>query len=306
MAGTLRAAKPWVWTERMATALIQGVKGGRWYSLIDKVYSERTLRAAAERVTSRTRKAPGVDHVTPRRFAADLDGEVRRLAAELKEGTYQPKPIRRVYIPKPGSRERRPLGIPTVRDRVVQAALLDVIEPIFEAGFAEHSYGFRPGRGCKDALRRVDQLLKEGYGYVVDVDLKSYFDTIPHDQLLDRIAEKISDSRILGLVEQYLKQGVLEELREWVPGAGTPQGAIISPLLSNIYLDPLDHLLASQGFEAVRYADDLMVLCRTREEAEAALRLIQEWVASAGLQLHPTKTKITRHEEGIEFLGYAL
>lgn len=179
-----------------------------------------------------------------------------------------------------------------------------MIEPIFERDFAEHSYGFRPGRGCKDALRRVDQLLKSGYGYIVDVDLKSYFDTIPHDRLMARVAEKISDGRVLGLIEMFLKQGVLEGLSEWTPEEGTPQGAIISPLLSNIYLNPLDHLMAERGFQMVRYADDFVILCRTREEAEAALALVREWTEAAGLTLHPTKTRITTHAEGFDFLGY--
>ena len=288
----------------MVTALEQGVKGGRWYSLIDKVWSLKTLQQAADRVTRNPRKASGVDHVSPKQFRQRLEDETRKLRAHLQKGTYQPQAIRRVRIPKPGSQEQRPLGIPTVRDRVVQAAVLDVIEPIFEAEFAEHSYGFRPGRSCKDALRRVDQLIKTGYHFIVDVDLKSYFDTIPHHQLMRRVAAKVSDRRLLALIEQFLKQRVMEELREWTPESGTPQGAIISPLLSNIYLDPLDHLLASQGYEAVRYADDLVILCRSRAEAEAALATVQQWTATAELQLHPTKTKITSYQEGFEFLGY--
>lgn len=248
--------KPWVWTDRMLTALENGVKGGVWFSLIDKVYREETLNSAAHRVTGRKNKAAGVDHVTPEMFEQRMAENVRQLHEELKGGTYQPRPVRRTLIPKPGSREKRPLGIPTIRDRVVQTALRDVIEPIFERDFAEHSYGFRPGRGCKDALRRVDGLLKNGYVYVVDVDLKSYFDTIPHDRLLDRIGEKISDGRVLALIELFLKQGVMDGMREWTPEEGSPQGAVISPLLSNIYLDPLDHLMADAGFEMVRYADD--------------------------------------------------
>jgi len=297
-------AKPWIWTARMLTALEQGVKGGRWYSLIDKVYAPATLQAAAQWVTREAGKAAGVDHVSPAHFAQRLSQEVARLGAELREETYHPRAIRRVYIPKPGTRERRPLGIPTMRDRVVQAALRDVIEPIFEREFAEHSYGFRPGRSCKDALRRVDRLLKEGYRYIVDVDLKSYFDTIPHDRLLARIGRKISDGRVLRLIEKFLKQGVMEGLTQWSPQEGTPQGAIISPLLSNIYLDPLDHLMAERGFQMVRYADDFVILCRSREEAEAALAVVQEWTAAEGLQLHPEKTRITTHEEGFDFLGY--
>ncbi len=179
-----------------------------------------------------------------------------------------------------------------------------MIEPIFERDFAEHSYGFRPGRGCKDALRRVDQLLKSGYAHIVDVDLKSYFDTIPHDPLMARVAKKISDGRVLGLIAMFLKQGVLEGLSEWTPEQGAPQGAIISPLLSNIYLDPLDHLMSERGFQMVRYADDFVILCRSRDEAEAALALVREWTEAAGLTLHPTKTRITTHEEGFDFLGY--
>ncbi len=180
------------------------------------------------------------------------------------------------------------------------------IEPIFEREFAEQSYGFRPGRSCKDALRRVDQLLKAGYRWVVDADLKSYFDTIPHEQLMQQIEEKIADGRVLELIRKYLKQGVLEDMREWQPEAGTPQGAVISPLLSNIYLDPLDHLMANSGFEMVRYADDSVVLCQSEAEAQRALALVQAWTAQAGLTLHPEKTRIVDATQpgGFEFLGY--
>jgi RNA-directed DNA polymerase len=188
---------------------------------------------------------------------------------------------------------------------VVQTALLNVLEPIFERDFAEHSYGFRPGRGCKDALRRVDQLLKEGYTYIVDADLKSYFDTIPHDRLMTRVGQKVSDGRVLSLLTMFLKQGVLDGLREWTPEEGSPQGACISPLLSNIYLDQLDHLMAEHGFEMVRYADDFVILCRSPEEAAQALAMVQEWTAEAGLTLHPEKTKIVdATKESFDFLGY--
>ena len=297
-------AKPWVWTDRMLTALEKGVKGGKWFSLIDKVYSRRTIAEAALWVTRDKRKASGVDHVSPEQFEKRLPEETEKLVRQLKDGTYRPQAIRRVYIPKPGSQEKRPLGIPTIRDRAVQAALRDVIEPIFEKDFAEHSYGFRPQRGCKDALRRVDHLLKKGYTHVVDVDLKGYFDTIPHDRLMARVATKISDSRVLQLIQMFLTQGILEGLSEWTPEQGTPQGAIISPLLSNIYLDPLDHLMAEQGFEMVRYADDFVILCRSREEAEQALSIVREWTEAEGLTIHPTKTKITTHRDGFDFLGY--
>jgi RNA-directed DNA polymerase len=182
---------------------------------------------------------------------------------------------------------------------------VNVIEPIFERDFAEHSYGFRPGRGCKDGLRRVDQLLKAGYVYVVDADLKGYFDSIPHDRLLSRVKEKIADGSVLRLIEAFVKANILEETKEWTPATGAPQGAVLSPLLSNIYLDPLDHLVAQSGFEMVRYADDFVILCRTPEAAEAALALVQEWVDANGLVLHPTKTKvIDARAEGFDFLGY--
>ena len=204
--------EPKVWTERMLTALVQGVKGGKWFSLIDKVHPERTLEAAFSQVAV-NQGAAGVDHVTIAMFETRLDEELRRLSEQLRNGTYRPQAIRRHYIPKPGTQEKRPLGIPTVRDRVVQTAVRMVIEPIFEHEFAEHSYDFRPHRGCKDALRRVDELLKAGYTHIVDADLKSYSDTIPHDGLMSLVGQKVSDSRVLKLIEAFLKQGVLDGLR---------------------------------------------------------------------------------------------
>ena len=296
--------EPTVWTERMLTALIEGVKGGVWYSLIDKVHPERNLRAAYFRVAE-NKGAAGVDHVTVTMFERRLDENMEALSVALRTGTYRPQAIRRHYIPKPGSQERRPLGIPTVRDRVVQTALRQVLEPIFERDFATHSYGFRPGKGCKDALRRVDELLKAGYTHVVDADLKSYFDTIPHDRLLALMAKKVSDGKVLSLIDAFLHQGVLDGLEKWTPEQGTPQGAVISPLLSNIYLDPLDHLMAETGFEMVRYADDFVILCRNAEDAARALAAVQDWTASAGLTLHPTKTRIIdAGAESFDFLGY--
>jgi len=296
--------EPAVWTERMLTALEQGVKGDVWFRLIDKVWSERNLQASYGKVAANG-GAPGVDHVTVEAFADQWEANLATLTAALRGGTYRPQAIRRVYIPKPGSHEQRPLGIPTVRDRVVQGAVRHVLEPIFEKEFAAHSYGFRPGRGCKDALRRVAELLQQGYVYVVDADLKSYFDTIPHARLLGRLRERIADGRILALIETFLTAGIFDGLEEWEPEAGTPQGAVLSPLLSNIYLNPLDHLLAKQGFEMVRYADDFVILCRSRAEAEQALTQVRQWCEAEGLLLHPTKTKIVEvRTEGFDFLGY--
>ena len=308
-AGEVRARWPWteptVWTERMLTALEDGVKGGRWYSLMDKVSAPRVLRAAYERVR-RNGGAAGVDHVTVERFGADLETNLEKLSQQLRSGSYRPQGIRRQWIPKPGSREKRGLGIPTVRDRVVQTAVRWVLEPIFERHFAEHSYGFRPGRGCHDALRRVDGLLEQGFVWVVDADLRRFFDTIPHAELLARVRREVSDGKVLALLEAFLRQPVMDGIAEWSPEEGTPQGAVISPLLSNIYLDALDHRMADDGFSMVRYADDFVVLCRSREEAEEALSAIEDWVSRAGLALHPEKTRIVDASQpgGFDFLGY--
>jgi RNA-directed DNA polymerase len=196
--------------------------------------------------------------------------------------------------------------VPTVRDRVVQTALVHVIEPIFDHTFHARSYGFRRGRSCHQALACVEELLTAGYVYVVDADLKSYFDTIPKDRLMEMVASQVSDRRILKLIEMYLGQEIMEELRNWTPEAGVPQGAVLSPLLSNIYLNPLDHQMADSGFEMVRYADDFVVLCRTAEEAAQALEMIQQWVSQAGLTLHPDKTHIVDSRvESFQFLGYS-
>lgn len=288
----------------MLTALVKGVEGGKWFRLFDKVFAERNLLAAFQQV-ARNDGAPGVDHVTVAEFARRLPDTIWELSDRLKGGQFRPQAIRRVHIPKPGSTETRPLGIPTVRDRVVQAAIVNVIEPIFEQDFAEHSYGFRPGRGCKDALRRVDKLLKAGYVHVVDADLKGYFDSIPQDRLMERLREKIADGPVLRLIELFLQASILDEAKQWTPEAGAPQGAVLSPLLSNVYLDPLDHLAANSGFQMVRYADDFVILCRTAKEAKAALALVETWVAEHGLTLHPTKTKIVNaRDEGFDFLGY--
>jgi RNA-directed DNA polymerase len=295
--------EPMVWTERMLTALEQGVKGGVWFSLMDKVYSPANMEAAWVSVR-RNEGAAGVDHMTVQQFQERLYQNRDRLCAELRDGTYVPQDIRRHWIPKPGSTEQRPLGIPTVRDRLVQTGLRNVLEPIFERDFAKHSYGFRPQRGCKDALRRVDELLKAGYVHVVDADLKSYFDTIPQDRLMDLIRRKVADGRVLALLKAFLEQGVLDGMSRWTPEEGTPQGAVISPLLANIYLDPLDHRMEEQGYAMIRYADDFVILCRSREEAERALQEVQHWVAQAGLTLHPTKTRLVHADEGFDFLGY--
>jgi RNA-directed DNA polymerase len=291
----------------MLTTLIENqVKGGKWHALIDKVYAEENLITAARNVTEK-KKAAGVDGQSCEAFAEHLLVETRQLSEQIKAQTYRPSAVRRVHIPKPGKpNETRPLGIPTVRDRVVQRAVVNVIEPILDHQFHERSFGFRHGRGAHDALRIVEQKLQEGYVYVVDADLKGYFDTIPKDRLMTLVKEHISDSRMLQLLQLFLDQNIMEELREWTPVSGVPQGAVLSPVLSNLYLNPLDHSMSSAGYEMVRYADDFVVLCRSQNEAEAALEMITQWVESAGLTLHPTKTKIVdSRTESFAFLGYS-
>jgi len=294
-----------VWTDRMFNALAVGVRGGKWHALIDKVYGELNLFVSARKVIGK-KGAAGVDRQSTEDFNESEVAEIRRLHEELKSGTYRPQAVRRVQIPKPGSNQTRPLGIPTVRDRVVQTAVVNVIEPIFDNEFHDRSFGFRRGRGCHDALRIVEGLLESGHVFVVDADLKSYFDTIPKDRLLALVSEKISDRRVLDLVKLFLNQSVMEELREWTPESGVPQGAVLSPLLSNLYLNELDHLMASLGYEMVRYADDFVILCRSQEQAESALEEVKRWVEKAGLTLHPEKTHIVNsREKSFSFLGYS-
>lgn len=292
-----------VWTDRMLAALEHGVKGDVWFSLMDKVHARSNLWSAWARCAA-NQGAAGVDGITIERYQKDVEANLTRLAERLRTNQYRPRAIRRTYIPKADG-TRRPLGIPTVEDRIVQGAIRHLIEPIFEKEFAPHSYGFRPGRGCKDALRRVDELLRSGYRYVVDADLKSYFESIPHDALMKRIAERVADGRVLDLIQQYLQARIMEGLKEHHPAGGAPQGAVLSPLLSNIYLNPLDHQMAGGGWEMVRYADDFVILCTTREQAEAALKTVEDWTAQAGLSLHPGKTRIAdTRSEPFEFLGY--
>jgi RNA-directed DNA polymerase len=298
--------EPSVWTDRMLAALENGVKGRMWFSLIDKVYRNENLHSAFKKV-KKNGGAGGVDHVTVERFEKNLEGELTKLSEDLRTGTYEPQAARRAYIEKPGSRERRPLGIPTVRDRICEGAFRQVLEPIFEREFAENSYGFRPGRSAKDALRQVDDGLKAGKVFVVDADIRRYFDTIPHELLLKRIAERIADGRVMGILQQMLERGVLEN-REWKDTeAGTPQGGVISPLLANVYLNPLDHLMQKVGCTMIRFADDLVILCATQTEAETAMGRLKAWVESQGISLHPEKTRIVNMNEtgaGFDFLGY--
>jgi RNA-directed DNA polymerase len=294
-----------IWTERMVSALGNGVKGGKWYSLMDKVVRPTTLEAAWRKV-ARNHGAAGVDGQSIERFAAQAERYLQELQHSLEDGSYRPHPVKRVEIPKADGRTR-PLGIPTVKDRIVQTALKMVIEPIFETQFRPGSYGFRPGRSCKDALREVDRLLKEGFTWVVDADLQGYFDSIPHDRLMTLVAASISDGPVLLLLEGFLQQDIMKDMARWRPTAGTPQGAVISPLLANLYLHPLDLLMEESGRRMARYADDFVILCRTEAEALTALRQVEAWAAANGLTLHPEKTRVgdsRQPGQGFDFLGY--
>ncbi len=304
-ATSLGWAEASIWTERMVSALGNGVKGGKWFSLIDKVVRPATLDIAWQRV-ARNKGAAGVDGQSIERFSRRSDMYLAELQASLANGSYQPSPVKRVEIPKADGKTR-PLGIPTVKDRIVQTALKMVIEPIFEVQFRPGSCGFRPGRGCKDALREVDRLLKEGYTHVVDADLKSYFDTIPHDRLMALVEGSISDGRVLALIDSFLQQEIISDVARWQPTTGPPQGAVLSPLLANLYLHPLDVLMEQSGYRMVRYADDFVILCATEAEAAEALCQVRTWVNANGLTLHPDKTRIgdsRQKGQGFDFLGY--
>jgi RNA-directed DNA polymerase len=322
-----------VWTEHMLTRLASSESADRvWFRLWDKTSAPANLHRAFQKVW-RNGGSAGADEQTVAHFGRRAEEELQWLHEQLRDGTYRPQPVRRAWIDKPGSKEKRPLGLapalprlrgfaPALRaslsplpaarvrrcaGRIVQGALRHVLEPIFETDFAEHSYGFRPGRGAKDALRRVDTLLKAGHDWVVDADLKSYFDTIPHDRLLALLTERVADGRVLALVESFLRAGVLAAAQGWQPTErGTPQGGVISPLLANLYLNPLDQQLAAGGWAMVRYADDFVILCCSEAEAQNALAAVRRWVNEAGLTLHPEKTRVVDASApgGFDFLGY--
>ena len=309
---TLSLGSSAVWTERMLDTLERGIKGGQWYSLIDKVWDEKHLLLAAWSVI-RKDGAAGVDGQGCALLEAHLSQTVGELSRLLKAERYAPRPVKRVWIDKLGSSEKRPLGIPTVREQAgpaptaLRAQRMGSRPRLVERDFAEHSYGFRPGRNAQQAIARVETLLAQGQVWVVDADLKGYFDSIPQDKLLEAVRKKIADGRILRLLEKYLSQGVLESGKDWQPtGQGTPQGAVISPLLANIYLDPLDQQMAGRGRAMIRYADDFIILCRSQAEAQEALAEVAAWVNEAGLMLHPQKTRIVDASQpgGFDFLGW--
>lgn len=302
-------AEPSIWSECMLAALGNGVKGGKWFSLGDKAFSLRALDASFAKVKA-NKGACGVDGWTVERFSSKREEVLPKLHLDLMTGSYRPSPVKRIWIPKPGTKERRPLGIPTVRDRTVQTAMKLTLEPIFEKEFRDCSFGFRPGRSCHQALNKVREVLENGKQYVVEADFRRFFDTIPHEVIMRGLEEKISDGKILDLVRAYLVNGVMEggviKPYEQDVEEGTPQGSPLSPLLANIALHGLDVLMEDSGLEIVRYADDFIVLCQSRESAEAALEAVRDWATKHGLALHPEKTRIVEYAagEGFDFLGF--
>ena len=291
----------------MMTALHNGVKGGRWYSLIDKVYVRGNLVAAFAKVKA-NKGAAGVDHVSIEQFERELEPHLDAVQRALRERTYTPSAIRQVLIPKPDSQEKRALGVPTVRDRVVQRAVQNVIEPIFEKQFSDRSFGYRPGLSAKHAVVRVEQLLRAGRVWTVEVDLASFFDNIPHGKLMERIRERVIDSRVLDLIEATLKTAIkrADGVREERKRRGISQGGPLSPLLANIYLNPLDHRMRERGYEMTRYADDMVVQCESEEEALRAKGELEKWCAQAQLPINASKTRVVQvtTKQGFDFVGF--
>ena len=280
------------------------VKKHKWYSLYDKVYGPANLERAWEKVRS-NKGAGGVDRQSIADFGREKEKHLREMHRLLREKRYKPLSLRRVYIPK-GNGEWRPLGIPTIRDRVVQQALLNILEPIFEPTFHEHSYGFRANRSTHTAIEHVVKSMQEGKEWVLEIDIRKYFDTVNHELLLDAVNEEISDGSVLRLIRMFLESGVMENGVRQTTEEGTPQGGVISPLLANIYLNHFDWEMAKRGHDTVRYADDAVVLCVSREEAERALADVRKMLeGKLRLNLHPEKTRILYHKEGsFDFLGF--
>ena len=274
------------------------------HSLIDKVYRWDNLLSAWKRVRA-NKGAHGIDRATIRHFEADLEIHLREIQRKLMQRRYTPKPVRRVYIPKASDpKKRRPLGVPVVSDRIVQQAIVQIVDPIFDPEMSKRSYGYRKGRRAHDAIATAIQDAKDGYRQVLDADLAAFYENIDHDVAMSRVRARIADGRVLELIEAFLKAGVMENGVVSVAEAGTPQGGVLSPWISNLVLDDLDKAIEAKGWRHVRYADDFVVLCRSREEAIHALAHVKEVLEGLKLSLNETKTRLTDFENGFDFLGF--
>jgi RNA-directed DNA polymerase len=276
------------------------------HSLVDKIYQRKNLAVAWEKV-KRNRGAGGIDGEDLAAFEAELEANLERLHQELKDGTYAPQPVLQHLIPKAGKPgEYRPLGIPTIYDRVCQQAILNRLEPIFEPIFDDANFGYRSGRSTKDALTKIWRELDAGNEWVVDADLKDFFGSVDHDKLLTLVNQRVADGRVLGLVKQILEAGCVAAGKRLATEEGVPQGGVISPLLSNILLTPFDREMRRRGFRVTRYADDWVATCKSRQEAKAALMAAERMLEQLGVTLHVGKTRIVHVSQGFEFLGYKL
>ena len=281
------------------------IKKRKWYSLYDKVYTEENLKKAWDKVR-RNKGAGGIDRVDIATFSKGEENNLREIHRLLKAKKYKPTELKRTYIPK-SKTEKRPLGIPTIKDRIVQQALLNILEPIFEVKFHNDSYGFRPYRSAHQAIKEVKKSISEGKEWIVEVDIRKYFDTVRHEILLEKLNEEVSDGSVLKLIKSFLRSGVMEEGVKIQTEEGTPQGGVISPILANIYLNEFDWQMSDEGYKVVRYADDLVVMCSDKEEAIKAYEKIQEIVEDKlKLKIHEGKTRILNHrDERFEFLGFS-
>ncbi len=279
-------------------------KRDKWYTLYGHLLSFTRLNTAFYKVWENG-GAPGVDGQTLEEFHEDLTANLEEIKRELKDKTYEPDPVRRVYIDK-GNGEKRPLGIPTVKDRIVQQVLKDVMEPIFEEDFLECSYGFRPEKSAHMAIKKVEEHLQDGYVWVIDADIKSYFDTIDHELLINAVAERISDGSILNLIRMFLKSGIMEDGRWHKTETGTPQGGVASPLLANIFLHKFDKEMTERGHKLVRYADDWIILKKSRLSAQRVMNSASKYLEEElKLKMHPRKSKLVdSRQEAFQFLGF--
>lgn len=297
-----REAAPSGFMDRSGDGAV-GLKRRVLHSVIDKVYNWNNLEVASRKVVG-NRGSAGVDGMSVVRWKKKEDEHLRELRRRLMNDTYRSKPVLRRYIPKPGSKKQRPLGIPAVTDRVCQQSVQNVLSPVFEEYFHEDSHGFRPERSTGTAAKRVEDLRKQGYRHVVDLDIRDFFGRVDREILMGLVGQVVKDRRVLGLIRGWLTAGVLEEGNLRYEVSGTPQGGVISPLLSNVYLTVLDNALAEAGYRFVRYADDVLIFCRSEKEAAEALSHAKVVLGRLRLELNEEKTRISSFDEGFDFLGF--